>query len=111
MSRNFSLLGRDDMRRRSKFRQLIGILMVLLFIIAPNDCIRASDKIKVAFYEYYPYYYLNEQLQPSGYYHDLMNLIANDLNLDYGDSITAECEVFTYEIFPAEITILSVSAD
>ena len=34
-----------------------------------------------------------------------------DLNLDYGDSITAECEVFTYEIFPAEITILSVSAD
>ena len=83
MSRNFSLLGRDDMRRRSKFRQLIGILMVLLFIIAPNDCIRASDKIKVAFYEYYPYYYLNEQLQPSGYYHDLMNLIANDLNLDY----------------------------
>ena len=34
-----------------------------------------------------------------------------DLNLDYGDSITAECEVFTYEIFPAEITILSVSTD
>lgn len=34
-----------------------------------------------------------------------------DLNLDYGDSITAECEVFTYEIFPAEITILSVSMD
>ena len=34
-----------------------------------------------------------------------------DLNLDYGDSITAECEVFTYEIFPAEITILSVITD
>ena len=34
-----------------------------------------------------------------------------DLNLDYGDSITAECEEFTYEIFPAEITILSVSTD
>ena len=34
-----------------------------------------------------------------------------DLSLDYGDSITAECEVFTYEIFPAEITILSVSTD
>ena len=34
-----------------------------------------------------------------------------DLNLDYGDSITAECEVFTYEICPAEITILSVSTD
>ena len=34
-----------------------------------------------------------------------------DLNLDYGDSITTECEVFTYEIFPAEITILSVSTD
>ena len=34
-----------------------------------------------------------------------------DLNLDYGDSITAECEVFTYEIFPAAITILSVSTD
>ena len=34
-----------------------------------------------------------------------------DLNLDYGDSITAECEVITYEIFPAEITILSVSTD
>ena len=34
-----------------------------------------------------------------------------DLNLDYGDSITAECEVFTYDIFPAEITILSVNTD
>ena len=34
-----------------------------------------------------------------------------DLDLDYGDSITAECEVFTYEIFPAEITILSVITD
>lgn len=57
--------------------------------------------IKCGEYDYY---------SPGGETLDEINQ-KYDLNLDYGDSITAECEVFTYEIFPAEITILSVSTD
>ena len=60
-----------------------------------------SFTIKCGKYDYY---------SPGGETLDEINQ-KYDLNLDYGDSITAECEVFTYEIFPAEITILSVSTD
>jgi hypothetical protein len=60
-----------------------------------------SFSIKCGEYDYY---------SPGGETLDEINQ-KYDLNLDYGDSITAECEVFTYEIFPAEITILSVSTD
>lgn len=57
--------------------------------------------IKCGEYDYY---------SPGGETLDEINQ-KYDLDLDYGDSITAECEVFTYEIFPAEITILSVITD
>ena len=60
-----------------------------------------SFTIKCGKYDYY---------SPGGETLDEINQ-KYDLDLDYGDSITAECEVFTYEIFPAEITILSVITD
>jgi len=68
--------------------------------IVSSDYANVSQRffsIKCGEYDYY---------SPGGETLDEINQ-----NLDYGDSITAECEVFTYEIFPAEITILSVSTD
>ena len=72
--------------------------------IVSSDYANVSQRsftIKCGEYDYY---------SPGGETLDEINQ-KYDLNLDYGDSITAECEVFTYEIFPAEITILSVSTD
>lgn len=60
-----------------------------------------SFSIKCGEYDYY---------SPGGETLDEINQ-KYDLNLDYGDSIIAECEVFSYDIFPAEITILSVNTD
>ncbi|MGU8187882.1 EAL domain-containing protein [Clostridium perfringens] len=39
--------------------------------------------IKVGFYEYYPYYYLNKNSIPDGYYNELLEVISNKLNLNY----------------------------
>lgn len=39
--------------------------------------------IKVGFYEYYPYYYLNKNSIPDGYYNEILELICNKLNLNY----------------------------
>lgn len=39
--------------------------------------------IKVGFYEYYPYYYLNKNSMPDGYYNEILELICNKLDLNY----------------------------
>ncbi len=39
--------------------------------------------IKVGFYEYYPYYYLNKNSIPDGYYNELLEVISNKLDLNY----------------------------
>ncbi|WP_415335933.1 EAL domain-containing protein [Clostridium perfringens] len=39
--------------------------------------------IKVGFYEYYPYYYLNKNSVPDGYYNEILELICNKLDLNY----------------------------
>lgn len=39
--------------------------------------------IKVGFYEYYPYYYLNKNSIPDGYYNEILELICNKLDLNY----------------------------
>lgn len=39
--------------------------------------------VKVGFYEYYPYYYLNKNSMPDGYYNEILELICNKLDLNY----------------------------
>ncbi|EOU1117666.1 EAL domain-containing protein [Clostridium perfringens] len=39
--------------------------------------------IKVGFYEYYLYYYLNKNSMPDGYYNEILELICNKLDLNY----------------------------
>lgn len=71
------------------FKRLIYILLGLFFIWTPTVAKGAEresdlkDKVIVGFYEYSPYYYINEKFEPAGYYHDLMELISNELDIEY----------------------------
>ena len=55
--------------------------MIIKFNSKKISCDRKT--IKVGFYEYYPYYYLNKNSIPDGYYNELLEVISNKLNLNY----------------------------
>lgn len=55
--------------------------MIIKFDSKKFSCDRKT--IKVGFYEYYPYYYLNKNSIPDGYYNELLEVISNKLNLNY----------------------------
>ena len=55
--------------------------MIIKFDSKKINCDRKT--IKVGFYEYYPYYYLNKNSIPDGYYNELLEVISNKLNLNY----------------------------
>ena len=55
--------------------------IIIKFHSKKINCDRKT--IKVGFYEYYPYYYLNKNSIPDGYYNEILELICNKLNLNY----------------------------
>lgn len=63
------------------------IFMIIIFL--PLKSINAMDNslgvepIKVGFYKSEPYYFIDKNGERSGYYHELMELVAKDLNLSY----------------------------
>ena len=64
------------------FLIIITVLgMIIKFDSKKINCDRKT--IKVGFYEYYPYYYLNKNSIPDGYYNELLEVISNKLNLNY----------------------------
>lgn len=63
------------------FTIFIGGLCSYEFYI--KDINTDERKIKVGFYEYYPYYYINNRGSYSGYYNDLMKLISKNLNVNF----------------------------
>lgn len=71
------------------FKRLIYILLGLFFIWTPTVAKgvesehESKDNVIVGFYEYSPYYYINDKSEPAGYYHDLMELISNELDIEY----------------------------
>ena len=70
-------------------KRLIYILLGLFFIWTPTVAKgvesehESKDNVIVGFYEYSPYYYINDKSEPAGYYHDLMELISNELDIEY----------------------------
>lgn len=60
---------------------IIGLAITIKFDCKKSNCNRKT--IKVGFYEYYPYYYLNKNSVPDGYYNEILELICNKLNLNY----------------------------
>lgn len=73
--------------RKNKFYiiTLIIIICSLLttIIYGENEKQNTNDKIKVGFYQYSPYYFINENGNPDGYYNDLLELISKELKIEY----------------------------
>ena len=64
------------------FLIIITVLGITIkFDVKKVNCNRKT--IKVGFYEYYPYYYLNKNSVPDGYYNEILELICNKLDLNY----------------------------
>lgn len=77
--------------RGIKVKQKLGLVLIAMlgiyFIQQSSFSIEATDtqteKVKVAFYEYPPYYFFDGQGNPAGYYHDLMEVLLKELNIKY----------------------------
>lgn len=77
-----------------KNKKLITIIIFTVFIVGicsykfyiKNTKVD-KRKIKVGFYEYYPYYYFNNRFSYCGYYNELMDLISKNssMNFEYVD--------------------------
>lgn len=73
-----------------KLKKIRSILiMFAIFVIVLLGSIYTQDEekdsnevLKVGFYNYSPYYYL-ENGKPSGYYNDVLNIICEDLDIKY----------------------------
>ncbi|RDC48522.1 diguanylate phosphodiesterase, partial [Acinetobacter sp. RIT592] len=69
-----------------KISNILVILIVLIPIIDNN--IYSQEKpyknkvIKVGFYDYNPYFYIDKG-NPTGYYNDILDTICNDLGIEY----------------------------
>ena len=74
----------------------IFIIVSLLIIICGINCFFYKDtyfmymksnykerKIKVGYYSYYPYYYKDKKGNVHGYYHELLDTLCSNLNIDY----------------------------
>ena len=42
-----------------------------------------DELIKVGYYTYKPYFYIDKDYKVTGYYNDILNLICNDLNIEF----------------------------
>lgn len=76
------------MRKKKVFFISIVIFFVaftslIIYGFSKSTVNENHQKIKVGFYESYPYYYLNKNLKPTGYYNDLMESISKRLNIDF----------------------------
>ncbi|MGL5749876.1 MAG: transporter substrate-binding domain-containing protein, partial [Paraclostridium sp.] len=60
-------------------------IMLFVVILSTNDVVAQPKRevIKVGFYNYSPYYLVNEQGKPDGYYNDLLRLISNEIGVEY----------------------------
>lgn len=67
----------------------IGILLICMcalvttYTYAENKDWKTNNTIKVGFYQYSPYYFINEDGKPDGYYNDLLELISKETKMEY----------------------------
>lgn len=67
---------------------LLGLFVLGVFFTFKKEGVGDKrKKLKVGFYEYYPYYYFNKDSKEEGYYNDLLKIISHklDKNYDYID--------------------------
>lgn len=59
------------------------VFFCLFFVVNTFSVNAETEDVVVGFYEKYPYYYLDSRGNPKGYYHDVMELIAEKLNINF----------------------------
>ncbi|MGL4623592.1 MAG: EAL domain-containing protein [Culicoidibacterales bacterium] len=76
--------------RQQRYQRLMKRVMcicVVSFLVIQPVQIQAETTeqqvVKVGFYEYGPYYYMDEYGNPQGYYHELLELFARKLDFEY----------------------------
>ena len=62
---------------------LFLMAFILSFVYIGVKAEDVKDVVTVGFYEYSPYYFLDKDSQPGGYYNDLLELISKELGFDY----------------------------
>ncbi|HAX72193.1 MAG TPA: hypothetical protein DCY20_01575, partial [Firmicutes bacterium] len=69
--------------KRSFFVFIGGILLFTFSITINSIQSHQREPIKVGFYEYRPHYYLDNHSNPKGFYHDILEILADNLNFTY----------------------------
>ncbi|WP_042277872.1 EAL domain-containing protein [[Clostridium] dakarense] len=70
----------------NKLLKRIFTLVIFIGCITPSSVCADNtyEKVfKVGFYEYKPYYFINKDGSPDGYYHDVLELLAKDLGIKF----------------------------
>lgn len=62
---------------------IVFITFYSLFFFNTLHCSAETDEVIVGFYEDEPYYFFDEKGEVQGYYHDLMQIISEKLNIDF----------------------------
>lgn len=72
------------MLKKLKKRIIITLSLIVCTIpISIYSYNEQNNTIKVGFYDYKPYYFINKKGEIDGYYHKLLNLLATEANIKY----------------------------
>lgn len=74
------------MKKRRSFILVIILTFLIVFVFFNISSAKkeASERtIKIGFYDYYPYFYINKESKVSGYYNELAKSISEKLDFDF----------------------------
>lgn len=74
------------MKKRRSFILVIILAFLMVFIFSSTSSSKKEDNkrtIKIGFYDYYPYFYINKEEKVCGYYNDLVKALSKKLNFKF----------------------------
>lgn len=74
------------MEKRRSFIVVIILAFLMVFIFYSTSSSKKEDNkrtIKIGFYDYYPYFYINKEEKVCGYYNDLVKSLSEKLNFKF----------------------------
>ncbi|HHD2754130.1 TPA: EAL domain-containing protein [Clostridium perfringens] len=74
------------MEKRRSFILVIILAFLMVFIFYSTSSSKKEDNkrtIKIGFYDYYPYFYINKEEKVCGYYNDLVKSLSEKLNFKF----------------------------
>lgn len=74
------------MKKRKSFILVIILTFLMVFVFFNISVSKREDNkrtLKIGFYDYYPYFYINKEGKVSGYYNDLVKSLSEKLNFNF----------------------------